>query len=103
MAAKVEWGDTIILRFTTQMQEEGQWVNVDADSYEAWLETADMEPQQIQELSVVCEDTGKYLVSFYADKTKVESGQAYYIAFYWTKDGNKECQRELVTVVPDVK
>jgi len=105
MALKVEWGSSIVLEFTTQHLSPitHEWETVDADSYEAYLETAEKAPQQLRELNVQPVDTGKYHVVFYADKQNTMPGETYYVAFYWQKDEIKMAERELVIVVPDVR
>lgn len=104
MAVKMEWGSTAVLRFYTEAYDYNtdSYIRVIPDKIEAWLETADKEPQRIQQLPFQKEDTGDYLVAFYADKNLVESGKAYYVAFYWDYNGMHQVERELVVVVPDV-
>ena len=101
----VEWGSTIYLKYECQeLQADDSYLNITPDTYEAWLETAESKPQQVVQLDVIDSgETGIYYVRFYADKATIDCPKAYYIAFYYTYQGDTICQRELVKVLPDVR
>jgi sulfur carrier protein ThiS len=105
---KVEYKDTITLEFVTKRYDSstGASVEVVPATYSAYLESCETTPEQIVELeNIEVVDDSTYWVHFYASPVtdeSVESGTAYYIAFYWEYGGIKKCERKLVVVVPDV-
>ena len=102
---RIEYASTLTIEYTTQAyDEESGWLDIEPDTIEAWLETAETSPQKIKQLP--CEKVGdrtRVWINFFADPNVVQSGKAYYVTLYWTKEGIKEVQRVLVVVVPDVK
>ena len=101
---RLEWGSTAVLKFITERFNEStqEYERVDADEFYAQLETAEIEPQKIADLPAEKHNTGEYYVAFYADPNTIDSGKAYYVAFYWSYKGTKQAERYLVVVVPDV-
>jgi len=105
---KVEYKDTITIQFETKRYSSasGEIENVEPDTFEAYVETSEISPKQIAELtSIQTINSYTYWVNFYASESTNEeiiSGNAYYIAFYWEKDSVKKCERQGVVVVPDV-
>lgn len=102
---RVEYKDTLVVKFTTQAFDEDteEFVDVIPTSYSAFLESFKTIPEQIVELTdIETTDGSNYYVRFYASPDTHEivvSGLAYYIAFYWEYAGRKKCKREIVTVV----
>ena len=105
---KVEYKDTITVEFVTQRYNSSTELteNVVPTTYSAYIETAESTPEQLAELDdITAIDTSTFWVNFYAheDTTEeIESGKAYYVAFYWEYGGVKKCERYGVVVVPNV-
>lgn len=101
---RVRYGDTVFMRAQTEKWEHGQYVSVFPDSYQAWLETAETTPRKLTNLPVYHWGDNIFSVVFPATSETHESisgGKAFYIAFYWQKDGWQMVDRQLVVIVPD--
>jgi hypothetical protein len=101
----IEWGSTgFATFFTKQHIGEGDYEAIDPDegSVEAFVESYVEKPVQSEECTVVKKDTGEYNALFYADKSKYNPGEQYYLAFYWKVSGVQMCERIPVTIHTDL-
>lgn len=105
MADKVRYRDTVHFRFKPEKFDGTNWNFIMPDTYEAWLETAEVTPQQLVQLPVEYGNDEYFYVKFYASPdtySELKGGDTYYIAFYWTKDTDKLVDRVLIAIVPDI-
>ena len=104
MAEKISYKNTVQIRFKPEQFNGTDWVFTTPDTFSAYLETPEVTPQQLAELPVVYGNDEYYYVKFYASEetySELKGGKAFYIAFYWEKNGLKLVERVLVVIVPD--
>lgn len=103
MTEKVRYKDTAYFRFKPERFDGNDWVAVMPNSYEAWLETPEVTPEQLAPLEVTYGNDDYYYVKFYAGPetySEIAGGKSFYVAFYWTYNSVKLAKRITVLITP---
>ncbi len=101
---KVKYKDTVYFRFKTEKFDNGSWMFVMPDSYEAWLESFETTPEKLLQLTTYYgNDEYFYVPVFFSPNVypEIQGGKQFYVSFYWTYNGNSFVKRIAVEVIPE--